>query len=141
MGEERSALNVAIADELEGPVLGVDGRFIVERAVFEMKDQTQGQTLPMHGLRDISLREQTSVHCADGEKSVQRSLQMADRDRLRRCAGRDQAEQRGGNRETSQAVCKRRVNSGLPMRPKDAKPDSWMRNGAPAALKIANVYP
>jgi hypothetical protein len=57
MGKERTSLDVAIAYELKAAALRENRGFIVERSVFEMKDQVCSDPISVHKLNQVAHRK------------------------------------------------------------------------------------
>jgi len=76
MRKERPLLNMVIGDELEGVVLGVDGGFIVNRAIFEGEECFCRNLIAVNDLGAISISNDLAVWRNQFEKAVIGSLDL-----------------------------------------------------------------
>jgi len=80
--EIRPPLNVVIGDKLEDAVLREDGRFIVERTVFEVECEAGGDTIAADDLDEVAVGKDLPLLCCQREKTVERPFGVANPYRL-----------------------------------------------------------
>jgi len=79
-GEEGAALDVVVADQLEGFALGVDGGLVVEGAIAEAVDEVGGDAVAVGDLGELAVAEDGAGLGADDEEAVDGALGVADGD-------------------------------------------------------------
>jgi hypothetical protein len=83
MWERWAFLDEMAAEETEVAMLGIDGRFFVERAVLEVEHQPCGDPLAMRDLDEITIGESFSRRRAQHKKTMDQALRVANGDRIR----------------------------------------------------------
>src|SRR5258706_12578063 len=100
MWEHWAFLDEMPAEETEVAMLGIDGRFFVERAVLEVEHQPCGDSLAMRDLGEITVGESFSRRRAQPKKTMNRALSVTNGDRIRHHWHRPQQASQGyQNRE------------------------------------------
>src|SRR5260221_2933814 len=83
MWEHWAFLDEMPAEETEVAMLGIDGRFFVERAVLEVEHQPCGDSFAMRDLGEITGGESFSRRRAQHEKTMNQTLSVTNGDRIR----------------------------------------------------------
>ena len=74
---------MAIRDEAEDAALGVFGGFVIERSVFKVERQMRLHAVAAHHLDQVAIGQNLALLSAQSKKSVQGTLGMMHRNRLR----------------------------------------------------------
>jgi hypothetical protein len=109
--EGRTLLYMVIGDELEVPALREDGRFVIDRAIFEPEDQTRSDPVPTDDLEEIAHRYYAVFFRPQREKSMYRSLHVAHRDGFRWGTGLQGADQCSDEGPASEVECQRAIHA------------------------------
>ena len=96
MRKGRPFLYMVVAYELEGTALRENCRFVIDRAIFETKEQAGGNRVTTDNLEEVAYRQYAAFFRPQREKAVFRSFNMAHRDRFRGCVGLQNADQCSG---------------------------------------------
>ena len=84
---------MVIADQTEGAAFREHGGFVVHRAVAEMEDQMVRNCAAMRDLGQVAICDDVAILRTQAEKTVQRSLHMANRYGLRGYAAGERGRQ------------------------------------------------
>ena len=76
--EEGAALDVVVADELEGIALGEDGGVVIERTIAKAEKEARGDAVARGYLGVFTVAEEASGLGADGEEAAHGSLGVVD---------------------------------------------------------------
>jgi hypothetical protein len=82
--EGRTFLDVVVGNELEVTALREDRGFIIDRAILETEEQAGCNPIAADRLEEVTHCKQVALFRAQGEKAVDRSLDVADEYGLRR---------------------------------------------------------